>query len=188
MTTYPLPTLSATVTPTGISAPSYVDILLSLEASYRAIYGADTDLDPDTQDGNWIAVQAAAINDANQVAINVYLSFSPSSAQGAALSSVVKVNGITRMVPSASSTPVLIVGQAGSIINNGLVGDNAGLNTRWNLPASVTIPPGGSITTGWSRWPRRPSSRCRARPKTASSRPSIAAAISARSATSSSCT
>jgi uncharacterized phage protein gp47/JayE len=146
VTTYPLPTLSAVVTSTGISAPSYSDILLSLQASYRAIYGADVDLDPDTQDGNWLAIQAAAINDANQVAISTYLSFSPSSAQGAALSSVVKVNGITRMVASASSTPVLIVGQAGSIINNGAIGDNVGLNTRWNLPTSVTIPPGGSIT------------------------------------------
>ena len=145
MTTYPLPTLAPVVTATGISAPSYQDILLSLQASYANIYGSDIVWDASTQDYQWVAIQAAAINDTNQTIIATYNSFSPATAQGAALSSVVKVNGIAREVPSNSSVDLTVVGQAGTTITNGLVGDNLNLNTQWDLPASVVIPPGGSL-------------------------------------------
>lgn len=146
MTTYPLPTLTVTVTSTGITAPAYADILLSLQASYQNIYGSDVSLDPSTQDGGWLAIQATAINDSNQAAIAVYNTFSPSTAIGAGLSSVVKTNGIQRLIPSNSTAPVVIVGQAGATINNGIVGDALGLGTTWALPATVIIPPGGDIT------------------------------------------
>ena len=146
MTTYPLPTLAVTITQAGITAPSYNDILLSLQASYSMIYGSDISLDPSTQDGAWLAIQASAINDTNQTAIDSYNSFSPATAQGAALSSVVKVNGISRLSPSFSTAAVTLVGQANTPISNGVVGDSAGFNTRWNLPSSVTIPLSGSIT------------------------------------------
>lgn len=146
MTTYPLATLAVQVTPAGISAPSFTDVYNSLLASYAQIYGSDILTDPSEQDIGWIAIQAAAINDSNQTAIAIYNSFSPSTAQGAGLSSVVKVNGIQRLVPSSSSAAVTLVGQAGTVINNGIVGDDAGLGTQWALPASVTIPTGGSTT------------------------------------------
>ena len=82
MTDYPLSTLAASVTATGISAPPLEDILGSLQASYRSIYGSDAYLEPDSQDGQWIAILATAFNDCNNVAIAVYNAFSPSSAQG----------------------------------------------------------------------------------------------------------
>jgi hypothetical protein len=66
MATYPLPTLSAQVTSAGISAPAYSDILLSLQASFRAIYGSDAYLEADSQDGQFLAIMAQAINDCNQ--------------------------------------------------------------------------------------------------------------------------
>lgn len=146
MTTYPLPTLSVTVTSAGISAPSFADIVNSLIASYQTVYGADVVIDASSQDYQWIAIQAAAINDSNQTAIAVYNDFSPGTAQGAGLSSVVKVNGISRLVPSNSSAAIVIVGQAGTTITNGVVGDDAGLGTRWDLPGTVTVPIGGSTT------------------------------------------
>lgn len=146
MTTYPLPTLSVTIDASGISAPAFNDILLSLQAQYKSIYGVDVDLDPDTQDGQWLAIAAKAINDNNQSTIAAYMTFSPSTAIGAGLSSVVKTNGIARLIPSFSSVDVLIVGQAGTTITNGSVGDSAGFNTQWNLPTTVNVPPGGSVT------------------------------------------
>jgi uncharacterized phage protein gp47/JayE len=141
--TYPLPTLAATISPTGITAPSYADILLSLQASFRSIYGPDIVLTPDSQDGQLLAIFAAAINDSNNSAIATYASFSPSTAQGSALSSNVKINGLARLVPSNSSSDVTIIGQAGTIINDGVVEDDNGY--RWTLPSVVTVPIGGSI-------------------------------------------
>ena len=146
MTTYPLATLGPTVTSTGITAPALSDIIASLQANYQLIYGTDTNLDPSTQDGQWIAIQAQAIYDCNQACIAVYNQFSPATAQGTGLSSVVKINGISRLVPSYSTANITVVGQAGTVITNGVVGDNQSLGTRWDLPTTVTIPGGGSIT------------------------------------------
>ena len=146
MTTYPLPTLACTVDASGISAPSYNDILLSLQASYRSIYGSDVILDPSTQDGQWIAIQAKAQTDSNNATIAAYNNASPATAFGAGLSSVVKINGIARLVSSHSSVPITIVGQAGARIIHGIVGDSQNLRTEWFLPSPLDIPPGGSIT------------------------------------------
>lgn len=144
MTTYPLPTLGAQVGPAGITAPSFDDTLLSLQATYQQIYGADAVLTPDTQDGQWIAAIAQAIADVNAGAIAVYNSFSPSTAQGVGLSSVVKINGLRRETPSNSTAQVLITGTAGTVITNGQVQDSSG--NVWNLPTTVTIPESSSIT------------------------------------------
>jgi uncharacterized phage protein gp47/JayE len=142
MPTYPLPTLAAQVTPTGISAPSYPDILASLKASIRTIYGSDVYLESDSQDGQMLAIFAAAINDANQTAVAVYNAFSPASAQGAGLSSVVKINGLQRLIPSASQVDLTITGTVGTVINNGVVSDGT---NQWVLPSVVTIPLSGAV-------------------------------------------
>lgn len=143
MTTYPLATLSAQVSATGIAAPSYDDIYLSLVASYQSIYGTDVVLTADTQDGQWIGIIAQAVTDVNAGAVAVYNSFSPASAVGTGLSSVVKINGLAREATSFSTCPVAITGTAGTIITNGTVKD--AVNT-WSLPPTVTIPPESSIT------------------------------------------
>lgn len=143
MTTYPLPTLACTIDATGISAPSYTDILLSLQASYYGIYGSDSDLDADSQDGQWLAVHAAAINDSNNATIAAYNGYSPTFAQGAGLSSVVKINGIRRQPSTNSTATETIVGTYGTVITDGQVGDANG--KTWNLPTPLTIPIAGTV-------------------------------------------
>lgn len=136
---------AAVISATGITAPSYQEILDFLKAQYQSIYGADVYLEPDSQDGQFLSIIAMAINDTNNAAIQVFTSFSPSTAQGAALSSNVKINGIARAASSFSSCDVVIVGQAGTIITGGAIQDDQ-LQNRWNLPATVTIPLSGQIT------------------------------------------
>jgi hypothetical protein len=130
---------------TGISAPTYGEVLQWLQDRVRAIYGTDIYIEPDSQDGQLLAIFALALHDSNSAAVAVFNSFSPSTAQGVGLSSVVKINGIKRQVPSFSQVVVRIVGQAGTQISNGRVGDNINLNSEWALPATVEIPPSGEI-------------------------------------------
>ncbi len=146
MTTYPLPTLGCTVTPTGISAPSYADIVASLQASFQSIYGSDSYIDPDSEDGQMLGIFARAQTDSNNATIAAYNNFSPATAVGTGLSSVVKINGLKRKASSFSTVDVVVVGQAGKVIQAGIVGDNQNLGTRWTLPGDILIPPGGSIT------------------------------------------
>lgn len=133
------PTISAT----GISAPTYAEVLAFLKTSYQSIYGADTYLESDSQDGQFLAVIALAISDANSATIAAYQSFSPNTGQGAGLSSNVKINGISRGVPTNSQADLTIVGQAGTVIIQGIATDDNGFS--WALPSSVTIPPSGSV-------------------------------------------
>lgn len=137
-------TTAPTIDATGISAPAFSDILDFLKSKYQGIYGPDTYLEDDSKDGQLLAIFASCINDANAVAISVYNAFSPATAQGANLSSVVKINGIARAIASASTVDVTIVGVVGTTITNGVVQDTNQVN--WDLPASVTIPPAGEIT------------------------------------------
>lgn len=135
--------LAAQITPTGMSVPSYEDILASLIFSFKGIFGNDVYLGTDSQDYEMLAIFALAISDCNQMALATYNAFSPSTAQGVGLSSVVKINGLRRLASSKSTVDLTIVGQAGTIITNGIAIDL--LSNRWALPTTVTIPIGGSI-------------------------------------------
>jgi uncharacterized phage protein gp47/JayE len=135
----------AVIDSNGITIPLYTDVLAYLQEQYQLIYGSDVNLDPDTQDGQWIAVTASAIHDANQTMVAAYLSYSPTFAQGVGLSSIVKINGIRRQRPSVSNVIVQCVGVAGTGIGGGIVGDQFNLGTQWVLPPEVTIPPTGLI-------------------------------------------
>lgn len=139
---YPLATLAVTIDQYGISGPPFEDILASLQASYRQIYG-DVYLEPDSQDGQWLAVQAQAIYDVNQAVIAAYNSYSPVTSLGIGLSSTVKINGLRRLASSNSTVDLVLVGQPGTVIANGVVSD--GINT-WNLPLLVTMPLSGEVT------------------------------------------
>lgn len=140
----PLLTLSATVDANGISAPSYAEILQSLQESFRIIYGSDAYIEPDSQDGQLLAIFALCINDANQTAIKVFNSFNPTYSQGTDLSSLVKINGIARAISTYSTSDGLVVGQVGSVITDGVVADENG--NLWDLPTPVVIPLSGDIT------------------------------------------
>jgi len=133
-----------TIDANGITAPQFADILSYLQSQYRVIFGPDVYLGNDSQDGQFLGVIAAAINDTNSAAVSVYNSMSPATAQGNGLSSNVKINGITRLVASKSTVDVTLIGVAGTTITNGVVADTN--NVNWNLPASVTIPSTGTVT------------------------------------------
>ncbi|EIN9272411.1 baseplate J/gp47 family protein [Salmonella enterica] len=135
--------LSATVTAEGISAPDYQTILDTLTSYFQQIYGSDAYLEPDSKDGQMVALWALSVHDANNTAIAVYNSFSPTTAQTAALSSNVKINGIMRKIATNSTADLLLTGTAGTTITNGSARDKNGI--IWNFPASVTIGVDGTV-------------------------------------------
>lgn len=135
--------LSATVTAEGISAPDYQTVLATITGYFQQIYGSDAYIDPDSKDGQMVALVALAIHDANNTAIAVYNSFSPSTGIGAGLSSNVKINGITRRAATNSTVDLLLTGTVGTAITNGSVRDAS--RVVWNLPATVVIGSDGTV-------------------------------------------
>ena len=133
-----------TIDATGIHKPTFADCLAYFTAQYQGIYGKDIYIAPDSQDGQWLGIQATALDDANSMAVAVYNSFSPTTAQGTGLASNVKINGMVRKVPTFSTADVVIVGQAGAVLTNCVAMDAVG--NKWLLPSTVTIPYSGQIT------------------------------------------
>jgi uncharacterized phage protein gp47/JayE len=128
---------------TGYHFADFPTFLAWVTASYQSVYGSDVYIAPNSLDGQWIAIQAQAYYDMAAMGASVYNSFSPLTGQGTGLSRTVQINGLTRDVPSFSTVPLTIVGVENTVILNGIAADT--LNQQWILPASVTIPSGGSI-------------------------------------------
>lgn len=128
----------------GIHAPAFNDILNYFVGQTQAIYGSDIYLGNDSQDGQLLGIFAKAVSDNNDLAVAVYNSYSPSTAQGVGLSSVVKINGLTRQVATNSQVDVTLVGVAGTTITNGIITDPSGF--QWEIFSTVVIPFNGQIT------------------------------------------
>jgi len=129
---------------TGYHYPDFPTFLTFVQGIFTGIYGADVVLDPSTQDGQWTTALAQMIYDTITQDAATFNSFSPVTAQGLGLSRVVKINGLSRGIPTNSTADLTIVGTAGTVISNGIAIDS--LNQQWFLPASVTIPGPGTIT------------------------------------------
>lgn len=133
-----------TVSENGIQAPSYAEILEYFQSQARNIFGQDVNIDADTQDGQLIAIFALALSDVNAQAIATYNQFNPNTAVGVGLDSAVKTNGITRHTATNSTVDLVLIGQAGTVITNGVATDDN--ENRWLLPEQVVIPVSGEIT------------------------------------------
>jgi uncharacterized phage protein gp47/JayE len=128
---------------TGYHYPDYPTTLAWLTSQYQSIYGVDVYLGADSQDGQLLAIFVQALYDTMAQGASTYNSFSPLSAQGVGLSRLVAINGLTRLSASYSTVTLTITGTYGTVITNGVAADV--LNQQWLLPASVTIPFGGTI-------------------------------------------
>lgn len=112
----------------GLHIPTYPDILAELVAKVQAIYGADIYLTNDSADYQMLSVFALKIFDSMQSIQLAYNSRSPATAIGAALDALVLYNGMVRKSSSYSTCQVLITGTGGTIINNGVIADLAGIS------------------------------------------------------------
>jgi len=128
---------------TGIHVPTYQDILDQLVSQAKSIFGNDIYLENDSQDYQWISINAKAISDSFNAAVIEYNQRSPRSAIGAGLSGLVRVNGMTRNPATYSTCPLKVSGTFGTTINNGIVQDITA--NQWYLPALVTIPALGYV-------------------------------------------
>lgn len=129
---------------TGLRTPTYQDIEDYLVAQARRIYGADIYLENDSQDFQLIAALAQAAYDCILSVQLAYNNRTPGTATGAALDGLVALNGLTRQQATRSTASVTLTGTAFTAITNGVVSDINGY--KWDLPASVIIGAGGTVT------------------------------------------
>lgn len=109
----------ATIGPNGLQIPSLQDIIDFLSNGFRTIYGADINLNPNTADGQMIALQAQAIFDTYQQMANVYTTFDPDQATGINLDRDCAYNNVQRQ-PGSYTQQLVAITNSGSITLTGL--------------------------------------------------------------------
>jgi uncharacterized phage protein gp47/JayE len=128
---------------TGLHLPTFQEILDDMITGMKTIFGNDIYLGSDSADYQLMSIFARKVYDANQNLQLAYNNRSPVTSIGIGLDSILKLNGLKRMIPSYSSCQVTLTGTAGTVVLNGIVEDINGYT--WSLPASVTIGLGGTV-------------------------------------------
>jgi len=128
----------------GLHLPAYTDIIDYLVASTQSIYGTDIYLGTDSADYQMLSIFALLANDAMGSVQLAYNNRGPSTAVGSGLDGVIKINGITRKVPSYSTCTLILTGLANSIIKNCVASDGT---YKWTLPTDVSFDSSGNSTT-----------------------------------------
>jgi len=95
-------------TPDGIQVQTFQEIYDELAAGYRAIYGEDINLDPDSPDGQRVAIEAQLVLDAQSFGALEYNQRDPDFALGQSLNSIIKLAGISRRPATRSQVDVVV--------------------------------------------------------------------------------
>lgn len=88
--------MSVTITNTGITKTTLQAKILELQNAMRQIYGADVNLDSNTQNGQVIGILTLLLNDLEELIVNLPNTFNPDTAQGFALDNIANLTNIQR--------------------------------------------------------------------------------------------
>ena len=127
----------------GMVIPSYASILAWRISQYQAIYPQVVYIGTDTAKYQELSIDALCAYDCNLGSQLAYNARSPLTAVGSDLDSIVKMNGIARLVATFSTSPETLTGVPGTVITGGMITDTQGYS--WAVPSPVTIPSGGSV-------------------------------------------
>lgn len=138
--------MSLALTPQGIQIQTFDEIFDSLVADYKEIYGADIDLSQNTADGQRIAIEAKAIQDAQTAFLELYNSLDVDLSLGEALNRAVKYCGITKRPASYSTWDIDVTVSQSTNLNIGYtIKDDSG--QEWIKDTAVLLSAGTTTVT-----------------------------------------
>jgi uncharacterized phage protein gp47/JayE len=131
------------VAASGLSVPTYEEILDDNIAQFLKIFGANQYVSEDSAIYQFLSVISLKNSDCLQALVYAYNQSSPLTAIGAGLDRIVKLNGIARAAYTFSTAELTVTGTVGTTINNGEAQDQSG--NLWILPTPTVIPSAGFI-------------------------------------------
>ena len=133
-------------TPDGIQVQTFQEIYDELAAGYRAIYGEDINLDPDSPDGQRVAIETQLVLDAQSFGALEYNQRDPDFALGQSLNSIIKLAGISRRPATRSQVDVVVTTDRPlTLPPDYAVEDDLG--QAWTTLNAIDIPPGETTVT-----------------------------------------
>lgn len=136
------PYLPASISPAGLTVPSYASILADNIQAFLNIYGTNQYVAYDSAIYQFLSILSLKQSDVNLALQLAYNQSSPQTAVGAGLDRQVKMNGLAREPFTYSTALLTVTGTSGFTFTNGFAQDQQG--NLWALPSSVTIT-GGSV-------------------------------------------
>lgn len=137
------------LTPTGVVVPDTSSLLADVQSEYKAVFGADLIVTPDTPQG--VLITAEALARAEVVNNNAALAnqINPNVAGGVFLDAIMALTGMQRTPASPTVvTNVTLTGVAGTVIPAGsLAATSAG--DRFQSVSNVTLDGGGTATVNF---------------------------------------
>lgn len=96
------------LTATGITVATQVELINTFSAAYRQIYGSDINLDSNSPDAQMMMIFIQAILDVEDLLVQIYSTFDPDNAVGTVLDQRCAINGIQRLGGTNTVTNVTI--------------------------------------------------------------------------------
>lgn len=132
-------------TPDGIQVQTFQEIYDELAEGYRDIYGQDINLEPDSPDGQRVAIESQARLDLQSYGAYLYTQVDPDTAIGQALNVIIKLAGITRRPPTRSQVDIDVTTDRGlTLPDDYTVEDDLG--QAWTTLSEVVIAGSGTTT------------------------------------------
>lgn len=130
----------------GFIADDFNTIFDGIADQLKAIYGQDINLEQNTQDGQYVGIDAKMISDLQNLALYIYNSFDPDFAQGVQLDRLLKLLARTRIPAKKSSLDINITTtESITLESDYTVQDEFGQN--WIIASSQTLPIGTTLVT-----------------------------------------
>lgn len=136
------------LTAAGFAPKRLSDIVESLNSGMVAIFGDNSDTDPDSPDGQIIGLFAGALAEVWEAVDEVATIFDPTASNGTTQSKQVRLNGITRGSESRTTVTAEVTGVNPFILGIGSVATTTG-GDRFTLDESLVFT-GSPQTSAWT--------------------------------------
>ena len=132
------------LTDTGFVIQRLSDIVTTMDAGMKSIYGADINTDPDSPDGQMIGLYSQALADLEELAGEMWRQMDPDYASGPNLDRIVGFSGTQRVTSAPSYLRAVILSGTPNIPipADAMVTDPGG--ERWRSLLEVTLDSNGS--------------------------------------------
>jgi len=141
--------MSIEFTTDGVSADTFQDVFDELVTGFQTIYGNEINLDPDTPDGQRIALLTQKIHDIQDFGIWLYNQSDPDTATGDSLIRQLKLSGIYLLTGDYSQAQLTVIASKSCILPiNWTVQDTLGQN--WVTLYEYALTAGSNSVTVFS--------------------------------------
>ena len=134
----------AGLTSTGFTSYSLSELVTSMQAKAKELFGSDINIEDDSVMGVLIELYAYGLDQVWSNMQSLYDSFVPQNAVGVQLDNIAQIKGLTRKDATSSTSRILLTGTGDTLIPAGTLFSIGASGSQFSLDSDVTLPGGGT--------------------------------------------